>query len=280
MIPSRLLARGKRFPRAFLLPAALALAGCAATPLPGSEVAQIGGTPVELTQVAGPEPTVVFVSGISGTNAIWKDVFPVIARDHATFAYHRPGYGDSPRNDAPRDGATIVARLRAILDARSIARPVILVGHSAGGLYSQLYARRYPGEVAGMVLLDPVHPTQFEGEGAVGNRSPFYPLLLEIIDLTSPITDELDAITETGQQVLAAPPLPAKMPVVILVAPDPAETEAARFDNAKRRDYARLYPNADWRAVESGHSIQADRPELVIEAIREVLARAGVAPTL
>ena len=36
--------------------------------------------------------------------------------------------------------------------------PAVLVGHSMGGLYMQLFARRYPGELAGVVLVDAVYP--------------------------------------------------------------------------------------------------------------------------
>ena len=42
-----------------------------------------------------------------------------------------------------------------LIIAAGVSRPIILVGHSIGGLYATLFARRYPAEVAGMVLVDP-----------------------------------------------------------------------------------------------------------------------------
>ena len=244
--------------------------------MPDSKVVETPRGAVEITEQDGPEPTVVFVSGISGSNAIWREVFEDIGRTNAVFTYHRPGYGETPNTELPRDGRTIVENLRALLAERGIAQPVILVGHSAGGLYSQIFARRYPAEVAGMVLLDPVHPTQFEGEQAEALKPTFFDLFLVLLDLIGPIADEVRAMSKTGQQVLASPPLSDTIPTIILVARDASGTKAAAFNNAKRADYQRLYPNAAHRFVESGHSIQADRPELVIEAIREVLAQESI----
>jgi pimeloyl-ACP methyl ester carboxylesterase len=39
--------------------------------------------------------------------------------------------------------------------------PFVLAGHSAGGIYVLNFARRYPDEVAGVVLLDSMHPEQY-----------------------------------------------------------------------------------------------------------------------
>lgn len=39
--------------------------------------------------------------------------------------------------------------------------PYVLLGHSYGGLYTQMYAARYSDEVAGVALVDSSHPEQF-----------------------------------------------------------------------------------------------------------------------
>ena len=60
----------------------------------------------------------------------------------------------STKTSVPRTGAVIVADLHAVLKKADVQPPYVLVGHSLGGLYLSLYARTYPEEVAGLVLLD------------------------------------------------------------------------------------------------------------------------------
>ena len=122
----------------------------------------------------GQAPAVVFESGLGSYKETWDKVFPVIATTNAVFAYDRPGIGQSTMTSRPRDGATIVEDLRALLKSRNVMPPYVLAGHSAGGLYMQLFARRYPSEVAGVVLVDSTHPTQFEGDGTLDNRVPVW----------------------------------------------------------------------------------------------------------
>ncbi|MER2509848.1 MAG: alpha/beta fold hydrolase [Amaricoccus sp.] len=248
----------------------LALAGCVS--LPGTAVLDPPAGRVETAEIARAEPAVVFESGLAGYKESWGEVFQTVATANTVFAYDRPGIGRSASTTRPRDGGTIVADLRALLRSRDLRPPYVLVGHSAGGLYMQHYARRYPAEVAGLVLVDPTHPTQFEGAGALENRGGLASAAMTAAGLVGPARAEFDALAETGRAVLAAPELPAAMPVVILIAPSKAGTPIAAFDNAKLADFANLYPHAIAREVGSGHNIQVEHPEVVIEAIREVLS--------
>jgi len=249
-------------------------AGCAA--LPGSEVATSGDGNFEVSSLPGPGPTVVFEAGLACSKETWGKVFHEIGKSQAVFAYNRPGVGRSTATQTPRDGSVIVAELRALLNRRGVRPPYVLVGHSAGGLYMQLYARLYPREVAGVVLVDPTHPTQFEGEGALKNRSQLSVTAMAVAGYFGPAKAEFEALGETGRQTLAAPPLPESLPIRILTARDKSSGSIAAFDNAKRDDFARLYPQAILTSIDCGHNIQAERPEIVIEAIRDVVAAAGV----
>ena len=179
--------------------------------------------------------------------------------------------GRSAATSNGRDGATIVAELRALLSARGVRPPYLLVGHSAGGLYMQLFARLHPDEVAGLVLVDPTHPAQFTGEGALSNRGGVASAAITVAGLFGPARAEFDALGRTGQQVLAAPPLLQPMPLVILIAPEAGGTSMADFDNGRRRDHARLYPQARMIEVDGGHAVPQARPQAVIDAIREVI---------
>lgn len=249
-------------------------AGCAS--LPGSAVSDVGGQRFETAEILGAPPPVVFESGLAGYKETWRDVFVAISAKNTVFAYNRPGIGRSPGTTRPRDGTVIVEDLRALLHSRNLQPPYILVGHSAGGLYMQLYARTHPSEVAGLVLVDPTHPTQFEGDGALENRGGLSSAAIDAAGLIGPARAEFDALAETGRAVLAAPPLPADMPVTILIAPKPSGTPIAAFDNAKLADFRILYPNAVVREIDGGHNIQREHPQDVISAIEDVVAKASV----
>jgi len=201
----------------------------------------------------------------------WAKVLPGLANT-TTFAYNRPGYGDSDPVTTPRDGQHVVDELRALLQAQGMKPPYILVGHSLGGLYMQLYARRYPDEVGALILVDTTHPRQLEGEGALEKQSLLTRGLLGAL-VTGSAREELDLLPQTGRQVLELPTITGK-PVFVLSAAKPLEEKSAVADdaNAKRRDIARLYPGARQIWVESGHAIPLEKPEAIIATIREALS--------
>jgi pimeloyl-ACP methyl ester carboxylesterase len=59
--------------------------------------------------------------------------------------------------DLPRDSTRVTDDLRELLGAADVPGPYVLVGHSLGGLYARHFAKRFPDDVAGLVLLDPTH---------------------------------------------------------------------------------------------------------------------------
>jgi pimeloyl-ACP methyl ester carboxylesterase len=111
-------------------------------------------------------PTVVLESGWSFTSVEWSAyVQPEIARRTRVCAYDRAGLAYSEIGSTPRDAVHVAGELHALLHKASVKGPYVLVGHSLGGLYSRVYADRYPEEVAGMVLVQSMHPDQFERLG-------------------------------------------------------------------------------------------------------------------
>ncbi len=85
-------------------------------------------------------------------------IAPAVARDTRVCVYDRAGRGWSEPADRPQDGGQIAADLHTLLQRGQIAGPYLLSGHSFGGLYALTFAARYPGEVAGMVLVDSTAP--------------------------------------------------------------------------------------------------------------------------
>lgn len=244
------------------------LAGCAA--LPATETGRIDQRRIEYAQIGHGSPVVVFENGLGPSMRNWSRVFPEIGKQATVFAYNRPGYGDSDPAPTPRDGDHIVDELRALLRNRELAPPYVLVGHSLGGLYMQLFARKYPDEVAGLVLVDSTHPTQMEGAGAI-DQQPLWARLLFHLLVRGELRKEFDAAAATGQEVLQLPTVTGK-PVWVLSAIDTSTSAAVSHANKKRADIAHLYPGSWQLWLESGHFIQWDKPEVVIEAVRGVLA--------
>lgn len=247
----------------------LALSGCAS--VSGVTTSSLDGRKVEHVVAGVGTPVVVFENGLGGRLQWWAEVLPAIARETTVFAYNRAGTGSSTEASTPRDGDAITEELRRNLRDIGMAPPYVLVGHSLGGLYMQLYARRYPQEVAGLVLVDSTHPEQLNGAGAKDNWPTWMKLMFDF-SLSSAASRELEALPATGAAVLALPPFTGK-PVVVLSAQKPMnETSAlARDANAKRSDIVRLHPGAKQVWVDSGHAIPLEKPDAVIAAIREVL---------
>lgn len=245
------------------------LTGCAG--LPATGIAKVDQRQIEYALIKGGSPVVVFENGLGAPMRSWNKVFTEIGRDATVFAYNRPGYGNSDPSTTPRDGAHIVDELRVLLRSQGLSPPYVLVGHSLGGLYMQWFARKYPDEVSGLVLVDSTHPTQMEGAGRIENQTWWARTFFHLF-VKGDLRKEFDAAEATGQEVLLLPTVSGK-PVIVLSAIDNNDHPAVRHANRKRADITRLYPGGRQSWVESGHFIQGDKPEVVISAIREVLAR-------
>ena len=100
-------------------------------------------------------PTVVFDSGLSDWSSTWALIQPTVARTTRACSYDRPGMGYSDPSPLPRTPQAAVEDLHNLLERGGISGPLVLVGHSLGGFYVKLYARTYPQQVAGLVLVDP-----------------------------------------------------------------------------------------------------------------------------
>jgi pimeloyl-ACP methyl ester carboxylesterase len=107
-------------------------------------------------------PTVVLEAASGATSAQWVRVQQRVASTTRVCAYDRAGMGWSEDGPEPRDADRVAEELHALLAGAGVEGPYVLAGHSYGGLYAQAYAARYPGEVAGVALVESSHPEQFE----------------------------------------------------------------------------------------------------------------------
>ena len=191
----------------------------------------------------------------------------------------------------PRTVGDVVNDLHAVLQGAAIPSPYVLVGHSMGGLCMQLYASRYPDDVVGMVLVDATHEDVW-----ARFRQALLPSAWETFEALTVENHELLAAYPEAERLLRAPlvddpgmaqmrraridsPL-RPMPLVVLShgipfsAPFPEwpTAEMERIMLGLQTELASLVPNARHVIAEqSGHNIHQDQPELVIEAIRQVV---------
>jgi len=106
-------------------------------------------------------PTIVLEAGLMSTILSWTELQKELAKSHRVVSYDRAGLGWSDLGPMPRTAQRIVDELHELLQSAAIAPPYILVGHSFGGLIMPLFSARFPAEVAGVVLVDPVVPAEW-----------------------------------------------------------------------------------------------------------------------
>jgi pimeloyl-ACP methyl ester carboxylesterase len=256
-------------------------------------------------------PTVVLISGKGNGAADWFDVldpddpahespgddlgagmgdihpsedavFPSVARFTRVCAYDRPdvrwdGADQSTPRAQPHTVDLDVADLHALLAAAGEQGPYVLVPHSYGGLIAPLYARTYPEDVAGLVMVDGA--TELT-EDVVSPAT-----LQRWNDANSMTSDQLREgveLIDAIARIDAAPPMP-ELPAIVLTADKPWRTDLIPPEAVHPDDFT----FDDWLAASdrlasalgaehitetnSGHNIYQYEPALVTDAIRKVV---------
>ncbi len=111
---------------------------------------------LHILEKGGGSPTVLLESGLAATSVSWVLTQNLIAPSARVFAYDRAGLGWSAETSEPLTLNGLLADLAAVVHAIQPDLPVILVGHSFGGLLVSAFAHLHPERVAGLVLVDPV----------------------------------------------------------------------------------------------------------------------------
>lgn len=212
--------------------------------------------------------TVVFEAGLGNDSTTWRSVAGPIATFARVVLYDRAGLGRSLpllNKSSAITADEVVSNLHGLLAAADIRPPYILVGHSLGGLYVQMFARKYPKEVSGVVLLD---SSSLNAPNELKTRARLEPGTAAYL--------EEEGVSESNQQLVNAGPFP-HVPLTVIAATDHGpffkewETTLMRL----QRQLASLSPQSTFIVAQgSGHDIQADRPETVIEALRQMAATA------
>jgi pimeloyl-ACP methyl ester carboxylesterase len=245
---------------------------------------------------------VILESGYRNDAEIWSaqlepgmsTVFPQIGRFTRVCAYDRPGtfldanhLSRSTAVPKPRTARDLVSDLHALLRAGHVSGPYIFAAHSFGGIFARLYASTYPNEIVGMVLIDAlsekvrsgVTPEQWKLYVNFGFTQPT-PGLEKYKEIE---TLDVNASLDQIEKASAAEPL-RRMPLFVLTQGQPFDLSPwqplpADFPGALNKAWhagqdalAALAPNAKHTiATKSAHYIQVQEPQLVIDAIKQVV---------
>jgi RTX calcium-binding nonapeptide repeat (4 copies)/Alpha/beta hydrolase family len=214
------------------------------SPPPGQKI-DVGGYSLYLECAGSGSPTVILEAGQSAPSATlpiagWRSVRSSLASETRVCAYDRAGLGasDARPTGVAATGATFAHEFRTLLANAQIPGPYVLYGGSLGGLLILSHTVRYPSEFVGMIFANAVGPGGYQFG------------LPEPIDTRAEASELLDATF-------------GDRPVIVL---DSDFTS----DGA---DLARRSTNSMWVSARGiGHIIPAEAPQLVIEAVRLVVA--------
>jgi pimeloyl-ACP methyl ester carboxylesterase len=285
---------------------------------PPGRLVDVGGYKIHLHCTGQGSPVVVLDAGLGDSYVSWRKVQPEIAKLTTVCSYDRAGLGFSDASPHPRTSKIIAEELHTLLHNAGVAFPVILVGHSMGGYDVRLFASLYRNQVAGMVLVDASHPEQqkrfppalndldagwLREEEFLEFVTPFgIPRLLRFCGPDAVLraaecnfhsaregVAELKAFPESAAQTAATGSL-GDLPLLVLshdpgtAQPDLPEDLVKPTNDAWQQMQTELAQlsmrGTQVIAKNSGHYVQLDRPDVVIEGLRNVVGQVRAASAL
>ena len=227
-------------------------------------------------------PVVVMDAGMGSTSNAWSLVQPKVAPFARVCSYDRAGMGKSDRAPQRHTSQDIVNDLHHLLVKTGIKPPYVLVGHSLGGMNVRLYASKYPKEVKGMVLVDSTHEDETDRMIALLPPQMLQKAKPEDMLIQSP--EDIDFNGSVAQ--VRAANWHRDIPLIVITRGNatfnPTDyvvpSLAPKFEEIRlelQKDLVRRSSRGKQIIAEkSGHNIHRDQPELVINAIRQVVKEA------
>ena len=260
----------------------------------GTVTVSVGLHQLEATVWGTGTPAVVIEPSFGGAAEDWAKIAQELAEETTVVTYDRAPYGaSSPARDA-RTPHDIAADLDCLLTKLGVTGPVVLVGHSAGGIYVRAYAAEHLDRTAGMVLVESSHENQRKVLDPLRSARTRLQIALMIPSIMrEPVAERRGADPRSvirewrafRRATAHAPFLPpdalGDRPLVVLTcAPgDPTVTERVYEGwHDLHQDLARLSANSRHEVSQSpNHYLMTGDPELVTSAIRDVVrcARSG-----
>jgi pimeloyl-ACP methyl ester carboxylesterase len=250
--------------------------------LPRKHKRQVPGGTLEYVLSGSGPATLVLFNGSGVTLEGWGRLYPGIERSGRVLAFNRFGVGGSSTPQQPQTGTTVLQAARDLLDELELPPPYVLVGHSMGGLYANLFARRHSQEVAGAVLIEATHPA--DRASLHGHEGHLAKVLAKVLAVPQSLFranlhSELEWLDRAAEEVEEAGPFPSVPLAVVTGGKEPPRWLVPRATLRRRRHHqkelAQLSPSGlHVIARRSGHFPQLTQPRLVLDAIRSVVRQA------
>lgn len=238
------------------------------------EIVDLGTHKLELLNYGDGDHTIVFENGLGTQMTIWVEpgVFEAIGKNNQVIAYNRGGYGNSEVGPTPRDIPRIISELHQVIEAKAKNEKVILVGHSLGGAFIRSYAIAHPEKVEALLFIESTHEDfltlipEDEAEliREIKRANPNRPGTIE----------EAMQMIENDEYLESLPNLP-DVPTITMV--------STRLDEGLTEAYINRWVMiqeslgeglSDFTVIttnNSGHKIHEDEPQLVIDAISDLI---------
>ncbi len=250
-------------------------------------VQTINNKQVELSINQGSSPSIVFISGFGTELSAWKDVYQGIGKQYSKFVYNRAGIGKSANIPGSRDAVTIANELKLFLEAANVQPPYILVAHSMGGIYARMFYHLNQSLVKGIVLVDATHENQLDTILSTipqPQRDMIYHELVAANDSMlnqlpeGAVKEEFRAnFTKNYQQISQKGPI-TNIPVYVITSRKTTPENPSfviDIQTALHQQWASAAGNLGRFVTtdKSGHYIQVEEPQLVINGIKWVLSK-------
>ncbi|WP_430482443.1 alpha/beta fold hydrolase [Rossellomorea marisflavi] len=94
---------------------------------------KVRGAAMEVWEM-GEGPPVIILTGMNSPIWEWHAVVYALSVQYRVILFHRPGLGKSELGEAIRRTGALTEELAELLPLLSVHEPVVLIGHSYGGL--------------------------------------------------------------------------------------------------------------------------------------------------
>ena len=195
---------------------------------------------------------------------------PAVSKVTRACVYDRANLGRSDPAPGPRGLAELVGDLEQLLRAARIPGPYVLVGTSGGGYITAGYAYAHPRHVAGIVFVEVPAPFRNPPREIVEETDPDNPANVEKRDYLQVEKDAWNARTRIGDipvTIITDEPSAA----TIRESPFPSERRGMRRNVADQKGWLVLSPRAKQIVVDTGHAVEEEDPQLVIDVILDVV---------